>query len=106
MKKVCAVLKKIYPVFILMMVDIASIAISFGFALWVRFEFHISEIPIEYIDTYASCVLYWAAACILVFTLFRLYNSILGFVSLDTLLRIAGAYTVHIRCFALWAFWR
>ncbi len=77
-----------------MMVDIASIAISFGFALWVRFEFHISEIPVEYIDTYASCVLYWAAACILVFTLFRLYNSILGFVSLDTLLRIAGAYTV------------
>ena len=77
-----------------MVLDVASIAASFAFALWVRFEFNISEIPDRFINTYASTILYWTAVCIVVFSLFRLYNSIWSFVSLDVLLRIFGAYLV------------
>ncbi len=77
-----------------MFFDVLSIALSFGFALVVRFEFRLAEVPPAYTDAYASAILYWAAVSILVFTAFRLYNSILSFVSFDTLLRIAGAYLV------------
>ena len=89
-----ATIKKLYSVFVLMVLDVVSIAASFGFALWVRFEFNIEEIPKEYLETYASTILYWTAVSIVVFALFRLYNSIWSFVSLGVVLRIVGAYLV------------
>ena len=78
----------------MMVLDVAGIAASFGLALWARHDFRFSAIPDVYVETYTSSILYWAAACIIVFALCRLYNSIWSFVSLDVLLRIVGAYVV------------
>ena len=76
----------------LVFLDILSIAASFFVALWWRFEFHISEIPLHYLDGFQSGILIWCITCIAVFLFCKLYSSIWRFASVDELLRIAIAY--------------
>ena len=74
--------------------DAIFIASSFFVALWLRFEFHFSEIPREYLEGFLHTIGPWIIICIVVFALFQMYNSIWSFVSVDELFRMILAYGV------------
>ena len=76
------------------LLDIFSIAGSFFIGLWMRFDFRFNSINEQFIDGYLSSILIWCAVAVIVFTFFRLYNSIWLFVSTDEFFRILGAYGV------------
>ncbi len=57
-------------------------------ALWMRFEFRLGAIPQMYLNEYLKIIGPWIVICLVVFQLFRLYNSIWSFVSIDELFRI------------------
>ncbi len=76
------------------LMDIFSIAAAFFLGLWLRFDFKFDAIPLNYLHTYISSILIWCAISVVVFTLFRLYNSIWLFVSTDEFFRTLGAYGV------------
>jgi len=73
-------------------IDIVAIAVSFFFALWMRHDFEYSNIPVMYLQCYRNTILIWCGISVLVFALWRLYNSIWVFVSTSELLRIIGAH--------------
>ena len=79
---------------ILLIVDGVSVAVSFFLALWVRFDFRYNSIPEIYLMTYRHTILYWVAISIIVFLLFRLYQSIWRYISITELIRIFAAYAV------------
>ena len=56
--KYMATFKKLYSVLMIMALDAASVVISFGMALLIRFDFRLSSIPIIYIDKYAATIFY------------------------------------------------
>ena len=72
--------------------DVVSIVFAFFFALWLRYEFRFSDIPAEYLNTYAMYIGIWCAICVAVFAVGKLYNSIWAFVSTNELLRVILAY--------------
>ena len=76
------------------LLDVLSILGSFFLGLWLRHDFHFSNIRPEYVEFYFSTIFVWAAVSVAVFALFRLYNSIWSFVSVDELFRAIGAYAV------------
>ena len=59
-----------------------------------RFEFRLGAIPQMYLNEYLKIIGPWIVICLVVFQLFRLYNSIWSFVSIDELFRIILAYGV------------
>ena len=74
--------------------DVICIGVAFFLALWMRYEFSYDAIPKEFLYFYAKSVPIWIVFCILVFTRFRLYNSIWIFVGFDELFRVILAYLV------------
>ena len=70
------------------------VALSYFLALWLRFDFRFSAIPLHYLEGYAYLLLPWIAVTVVVFALFRLYNSIWSFVSVDELFRLILAHGV------------
>ena len=76
------------------LLDIFSIAVSFFVGLWVRFDFRFNSINKQFLDNYLSSILIWCTVAVVVFAIFRLYNSIWLFVSTDEFFRILGAYGV------------
>ena len=76
------------------LMDIFSIAASFFLGLWLRFDFKFNAIEPQYLQTYISSILIWCGIAVVVFTIFRLYNSIWLFVSTDEFFRTLGAYGV------------
>lgn len=74
--------------------DVISIISVFFLGLWLRFEFRFSAIPTEYLEGYLSSIGIWCLICVVVFALFRLYNSIWRFVSVDELYLVIAAYAV------------
>lgn len=81
-------------VLIIGVLDILCIAGSFFMALWLRFEFSFEAIPKNYLGTYLHIIGPWIVICIVVFSLFHLYNSIWSFVSVDELFRMILAHGV------------
>ena len=59
-----------------------------------RFEFRLGAIPQMYLNEYLKIIGPWIVICLVVFQLFRLYNSIWSFVSIDEMFRIILAYGV------------
>ncbi len=76
------------------LMDVVTIAGSFFFALWARFDFSFKEIPDMYFDGYISTIGIWCLLCVIVFMLFNLYNSVWVFVSSDEFFRISVSYVV------------
>lgn len=74
--------------------DVLCIAGSFFLALWLRFEFSFTAIPPEYLNTYLHTIGFWILICLVVFEVFKLYNSIWSFVSVDELFRMILAHGV------------
>ena len=81
-------------IILLIVLDIISIFGSFFLGLWLRFEFHFSDIVKEFLQGYLSFCMVWSLLFIAVMGLFGLYRSIWRFASMDELLRIMCAYLV------------
>ena len=73
---------------LLMVYDFAAILISYFAALLIRFDFQYSLIEEKYIHAYCKTILIYAAFCVALFWLMRLYKSIWRFASYAELLRV------------------
>ncbi len=79
---------------VLLLLDGISIAASFLASMWIKFDFKMNDVPIEYISEFFSLIWIWIPICLGVFAIFRLYNSILSFASTDILFRIFVCYAI------------
>lgn len=75
-------------VFLLMVYDFIAVHLSYFLALWVRFDFVYSQIPMSYLDAYVGVITTYAVLCIAVLWCFGLYNVIWRFVSYIELVKI------------------
>ena len=85
---------RIKKICILVILDVLSIAGSFFMALWIRNDFSFDSIPKNQIEIFSETILIWAAAAVIVFALFKLYNRIWTFASVSELFRIFLSYVV------------
>ncbi|MGN0316817.1 MAG: polysaccharide biosynthesis protein [Lachnospira sp.] len=85
---------------ILMVYDFIAVMVSYFTALWIRFDCRFSMISTKYLYAYYSTILIYAAFCVLVFHVLRLYKSIWRFASYSEIIRVIVATiitgTVHI----------
>ncbi len=86
--------KRVRNMIVLFLLDAISIAGSFFAALWLRHEFDFDQIRPDYMVTYFNTIGIWIIVCIIVFLIFRLYNTILTFAGMEDLFRISEAYIV------------
>ena len=87
---------------LLALLDILSILVAYGFALFLRFDFlysHIVADSVHHISNYLRSMPIWCLVTIVVFFLFRLYHSIWRQVSVAELERIIFAYAVLLPCY-------
>ncbi len=75
----------------LVLYDLVAIHGAYFLALWSRFDFVYSQIPTDYLTPYSQFITIYAILCIVVFWVFRLYNSMWRFASYNELVRIAAA---------------
>ncbi len=89
-KKVEAMSKMV----LIALMDVISVALCYFFGLWLRFDFKFGEISGRFLEGYISNIGLWCLIHLIVFALFRLYNSIWVFVGTSEVFRILGAYVV------------
>ncbi len=80
----------------LVLYDIFAVALSYFFVLWLRFDLKFSVIPFYYINTWLYSMPFVAAFSILVFGIFKLYNSVWRFASFNELFRSVAAWAICI----------
>ena len=73
---------------ILMAYDFVTIAFSYFFGLWLRFDFRFQSIPAPYLSVYYKMIIPYALVCILIYLFFKLYRSIWRFASYNELTNI------------------
>lgn len=71
--------------------DIFAVIVSYLAALWLRFDCHISQVPVEYMNSYCYSIPVYLIACLGVFWVLRLYKSIWRFASFSELKRMVLA---------------
>ena len=71
----------------LMIYDFLAVTVAYFAALWIRFDCHFHSIPLNYLHAYYQSILIYAACCVLVFWLLKLYRSIWRFASYSELMR-------------------
>ena len=79
---------------LLALYDIIAVNISYFLALWVRFDGRYSAIPEEYLTAFKRFAPFYTILCIIIFIVFKLYNSIWQFASYVELLHLMGATMV------------
>ena len=77
----------------LMIYDVITIAFSYFFALWIRFDFKFDSIEPNYIRIFNKTIWIYALVCIVVYWILRNYRSIWRFASYNELSRIFIAVT-------------
>ncbi len=77
--------------FILMMYDFVTIAFSYFFGLWLRFDFKFLAIPVAYLSVYYKFIIPYALLSIGVYMFMKLYRSIWRFASYNELINITIA---------------
>lgn len=80
--------------FILMLYDFVTIAFSYFFGLWLRFDFRFSRIPEQYLSVYSKFIIPFALLCIAIYWLMKLYRSIWRFASYNELTNIIIATSI------------
>ena len=77
-----------------------AFAVSFAYfaALWLRFDLRFSMIEEPYLGMWAKFAPFYAVFCILIFLVFRLYNSIWRFASFKELQRVTIATLITTVC--------
>ena len=83
-------------VIFIMMLDVLATVVSFFLGLWFRYDFSFAEIRPVHMEGFLSAIGLWCVITLLVFWIFRLYNSIWAFVSTPEVFRI----TVPMWCWA------
>ena len=89
---------------ILVLLDILTVLFSYGFALFLRFDFSFSRIvesSVPYIEIYLRSMPLWCGATLTVFFLLRLYHSIWRQASVAEMKSIIFAYALLAPCYAL-----
>ena len=81
-------------IMMIMVLDVLATAASFFFGLWFRYDFVFADIRQVHLEGFLSAIGPWCAITVLVFLVFKLYNSIWVFVSTSEVFRILGAYIV------------
>lgn len=76
---------------LLVLLDIMFINVSSFMALWLRFNMSFGEIPPEYAVSIQDLVLVNTVVTVVIFAVFRLYNSLWRFASVKELVYIMGA---------------
>ena len=79
---------------LLLIYDALSVNIAFLAALWLRFDCRFSSIPEEYLLTWRRFTMIYTVLCLVVFGLFRLYQSIWRFASFTELQRLLASNLV------------
>lgn len=79
---------------LLMVYDFAAVIVSFGIALWLRFDCKVTSVESQYLTTYTKTIIIYALFCLVVFWFLRLYKSIWRFASYSELLRVILATVV------------
>ena len=79
---------------LLMVYDFAAVIVSFGIALWLRFDCKVTSIEPQYLTTYTKTIIIYALFCLVVFWFLRLYKSIWRFASYSELMRVILATVV------------
>ena len=82
----------------LILLDMILIIISSFSALFFRFDFKWSTIPLHYIESVASYIPINIVTTIMIFALFRLYNSLWKYASIDELVNIVFAVIISGVC--------
>ena len=67
--------------------DFIAVCFAYFLALWMRFDFFYSHIEEKYLTAYREFILFYAAFCVLILWLFRLYKSLLRYIGLRELIR-------------------
>lgn len=78
---------------LLILYDVITIAFSYFFALWLRFDFKFDTIEPNYIRIFNETIWIYAVLCIIVYWFFRNYKTIWRFASFNELIRIIIAVT-------------
>lgn len=79
---------------LLMVYDFAAVIVSFGIALWLRFDCKVTSVEPQYLTTYTKTIIIYALFCLVVFWFLRLYKSIWRFASYSELMRVILATVV------------
>lgn len=79
---------------LLMVYDFVAVIVSFGIALWLRFDCKVTSVEPQYLTTYTKTIIIYALFCLVVFWFLRLYKSIWRFASYSELLRVIFATVV------------
>lgn len=79
---------------LLMVYDFAAVIVSFGIALWLRFDCKVTSVESQYLTTYTKTIIIYALFCLVVFWFLRLYKSIWRFASYSELMRVILATVV------------
>ena len=79
---------------LLMVYDFAAVIVSFGIALWLRFDCKVTSVEPQYLTTYTKTIIIYALFCLVVFWFLHLYKSIWRFASYSELLRVILATVV------------
>jgi len=85
----------IYKV-MLVILDVIFINVSSFLALWVRFNMHINEIPLEYSESVKDLVVVNTIFTVIVFLVFKLYTSLWRFASIKELVYIVESCVICI----------
>ena len=72
----------------LILFDLIAINLSYFLGLLLRFDFHYSTIPMEYLKPFAQFMPIYTVFCIAIFGIFKLYNSLWRFAGFSELNRI------------------
>lgn len=79
---------------LLMVYDFVAVIVSFGIALWLRFDCKVTSVEPQYLTTYTKTIIIYALFCLVVFWFLRLYKSIWRFASSSELMRVILATVV------------
>lgn len=79
---------------LLMVYDFVAVIVSFGIALWLRFDCKVTSVEPQYLTTYTKTIIIYALFCLVVFWFLRLYKSIWRFASYSELMRVILATVV------------
>jgi FlaA1/EpsC-like NDP-sugar epimerase len=71
-----------------------AVAFAYFLALWIRFDGEFSKIPKEYLTPYRKFIPYYAAGCVVIFALLKLYRSIWKYASIIEAFRVVVATAI------------
>ncbi len=86
---------------LIVIADIFVVLFSYFAALFIRFEFSLANIPVQYLETYLWMMPLWCLLTWVVFYIFKLYHSIWSFVSIDEAITVVKAYAVIFVVFSI-----